>query len=161
VNPDHLLRFVIIPCLRVLGHHNARFDGDAVRALLLGTAMVESNLQHLQQIGGPAAGLWQVEPRTHDDCWANWLAFRPAEHALYRSLCALEPHSDEMRWNLLYACAMARLVYWRARERLPDLDAMALAGYHKRHYNTAQGATDPAKSVAHFARAIRVVQAAG
>jgi hypothetical protein len=161
VNPDHLLRFVIEPCLRLLAAHNPRLDGVVVRSLLLGTAMVESGLRHLQQTpAGPAVGLWQVEPRTHDDCWRNWLAFRPLEHALFRSLCVDEPSADEMRWNLRYGCAVARLVYWRARERLPEqLDAMALAGYHKRIFNTAAGATDVTKSVGDFARAIRVVQA--
>src|SRR5258708_26545125 len=27
--------------------------------------------------GGPAVGLFQMEPTTHDDCWTNFLNFRP------------------------------------------------------------------------------------
>lgn len=157
MNPDHLLRHVIVVTLQILAQHNPRLDGKVPRALLLGTAMVESDLKHLQQIGGPAMGLWQVEPATHDDIWTNWLAFRPDQHAVYGSLAAFDPSAEQMRYNLMYGCAMARLVYWRARERLPDLDAMSLAGYHKRHYNTHLGATDVEKSIKHFERALRFV----
>ena len=46
--------------------------------LVLGTAIVESGLTYLKQHGdGPALGLWQVEPATHDDLYTNFLNFRP------------------------------------------------------------------------------------
>ena len=159
MNPAHLLRYVIQETLLHLATFEPRFDGDVPRALLLGTAMVESNLTELQQGGnGPAMGLWQCEPATHDDCWVNYLAYRPSMHGAFRELAVFDPSPAQMRWNLVYACAMARLVYWRAREALPDLDAYALAGYHKRHYNTELGATDVDHSVEHFRKAIRYVQ---
>ena len=46
--------------------------------LVLGTAIVESGLTYLKQHGdGPALGLWQVEPATHDDLYTNFLNYRP------------------------------------------------------------------------------------
>ncbi|MFT9424981.1 MAG: hypothetical protein ABF570_07600, partial [Acetobacter syzygii] len=51
--------------------------GAAAVPLVTGTALVESGLVWLRQNGGgPALGLWQMEPATHDDCWRNFLAFR-------------------------------------------------------------------------------------
>ena len=46
--------------------------------LILGTAIVESGLTYLKQHGdGPALGLWQVEPATHEDLYTNFLNYRP------------------------------------------------------------------------------------
>ena len=42
--------------------------------LVLGTAIVESGLTYLKQRGeGPALGLWQIEPATHEDLYTNFL----------------------------------------------------------------------------------------
>lgn len=161
MRPADLLRYVIEVSLAQLARLEPRLDGTVPRALMLGTAMVESNLQYLQQVRGPAMGLWQVEPRTHADCWQNFLAFRPDMHAAFRELCVFDPSPEEMRWNLLYGCAMARLVYWRAPEALPDLDAYGLAGYHERHFNTERGAlgrTKELEAVGTFRLAMRYVQ---
>ena len=65
---------LVQPVLAGLG-----LGGSAAVHLLTGTALVESGLVWLGQTGGgPALGLWQMEPATHDDCWRNFLAFRPA-----------------------------------------------------------------------------------
>lgn len=160
MNPAHLLRYVIQETLLHLAAREPRLDSPAARALLLGTAMVESDLQHLQQIGGPAMGLFQVEPRTHDDCWSNYLAYRPAMHAAFRELAVYDPSPEQMRWNLVYACAMARLVYWRDPKPLPDMQPMALALAWKRIFNTAEGKGDAHKAVPIFAKAIRYVHPA-
>ena len=158
IKPDQFMRFVIREALGRLSAREPRMDGPVPQALLLGTALVESGLRALQQHKGPAMGLFQVEPRTHDDLWASWLAYRPDMHNAFRSLAVYDPTAEEMRWNLVYAAAMARLVYWRAKEPLPDLDAAGLAGYWKRHYNTAGGKGTIEKATPHFKSAIRYVQ---
>jgi hypothetical protein len=64
---------VIYPALNKMGMWS-----EAAGELVLGTAIVESNLTYLKQHGeGPALGLWQVEPATHEDLYANYLNFRP------------------------------------------------------------------------------------
>ncbi len=51
---------------------------EATGELVLGKAIVESNLTYLKQHGdGPALGLWQVESATHEDLYANHLNYRP------------------------------------------------------------------------------------
>lgn len=166
MNPAHFLRYVITETLAFLADYDNRFDSLPARALLLGTAMVESELKHLQQHGtGPAVGFFQMEPATHADIWITFLAYNAELHDLVAS-CATTwteddmPNVGEMRWNLRYAAVMARLKYWRARERMPDLQPMALAGYHKRIYNTALGKTEIEKSVPIFTRAVALVEAA-
>jgi hypothetical protein len=53
---------VIYPALNKMGMWS-----EAAGELVLGTAIVESNHTYLKQHGdGPALGLWQVEPATHD-----------------------------------------------------------------------------------------------
>lgn len=153
MNPAHLLRYVIQETLLHLD-----MDSPSARALLLGTAMVESNLEHLQQIGGPAMGLWQCEPATHDDIWANYLAYRPDMHSAVRELAVYDPTPEQMRWNLVYGCAIARLVYWRSPYPMPDLQPAALSRMWKTVYNTSLGKGDVHKAVPLFAKAIRYVQ---
>lgn len=146
------LEVVIRPALLALGLHSA-----AAEELLLGTAMVESQLVHREQLGGgPALGLFQMEPATHDDIWTHYLAYRPA---LARKVEALlsRPDADrhaELLVNDVYAAAMARIHYKRVAEALPAVgDTDAMAGYWKRYYNTPRGKGRAAKYVQTWERA--------
>ncbi|MFT9361310.1 hypothetical protein [Acetobacter okinawensis] len=133
--------------------------GSAALNLLTGTALVESGLVWLRQNGGgPALGLWQMEPATHDDCWQNFLDFRPMRAAPVRRLaggaCGVGS-ADLLVGNLAYACAMARVVYLRAPCGLPaPAESAGLSAYHKKYYNTALGAADSQRNAALFAQAI-------
>lgn len=103
--PEEFLSGAIRPALARL-----RLGGAAAERLLLGTALTESGLVHLRQSGGgPARGLYQIEPATHRDLWRHYLAFRPALAA--RLLCLAAPAGD----------------------------LHALARYWKAHFNTAAG----------------------
>ncbi len=63
---------IVRPTLEAVGAHNR-----AAEDLVLGTALQESNLRYLRQLNdGPARGVYQMEPATHDDIWENYLAFR-------------------------------------------------------------------------------------
>lgn len=158
MNPEHLLRYVIAEALARLARFEPRMDSPAARALMLGTAMVESDLKHLQQIAGPAVGLWQMEPSTHESLWTHYLAFRPSMHSAMRELVLCEPSAGEMRWNLLYACGMSRLRYWRSSDPLPGLDPRHMAAYWKKIYNTRLGAGTVDKAEPRFEQAIRYIQ---
>lgn len=113
--------------------------------LLLGTAAQESKLKYIHQIGaGPAVGLWQMEPFTHDDLWKTTLA--GSSNPLAIKVRELElpdwygKDAREMVGNLYYACAMARVFYRRIKAALPDADdALEMAQYWKKYYNTEHG----------------------
>jgi hypothetical protein len=59
-------------------------------------------------------------------------------------LAGERPRHDQLAWNLGYATAIARLVYYRRPEPLPHADDLAgLARYWKVHFNSHLGAGAP------------------
>ncbi len=139
VDPIELHDYVIVPALDQVG-----LNQPGASFLLLGTALVESDLTYLrQQSDGPALGLYQMEPDTHDDLWL-WLTEYTRDRELARAISRLvaqwPPGATQLVSNLTYATVMARCLYRRRPEPLPfpvgDLTAHAL--YWKKHYNTFQ-----------------------
>lgn len=138
---------IISPTLKYLEMYSPQAE-----QLVLGTLFQESRATYLMQLGkGPALGLLQMEPETHNDIWYNYLKFHPKLFKKMRHLLSLEaieelkvsgaPGSDELVYNLRYAVAMCRVHYWRKPESLPKPnDFVGLAHYWKKHYNTYLGA---------------------
>lgn len=150
------LRLMIVrPVLTRLGLYSL-----AAENLVTGTAMVESKLKYLTQLGrGPARGLWQMEGATHFDIHTNYLKFRPQLLKLVMLYAAPLnsdiPDPDIMAGNLYYACAMCRVDYLRAPEALPaPTDAAGMAALHKLRYNSAGGKTDITESIKDFQQAV-------
>jgi hypothetical protein len=147
ISVRQLLTEVIRPTLEYLD-----LGGEAAEQLLLGTAAQESNCHYLRQVGGgPALGLWQMEPATHNDIWHNWLRF---DDELFDAVKGLLPcrwlpggqdpvvldFAPELVGNLPYAAAMARCHYRRVPQPLPAVgDVRSMAQYWKRWYNTEEG----------------------
>lgn len=132
------LEQVIRPTLKTMGYWS-----EPAELLLLGTALAESDLRFRVQHGdGPARGLFQMEPKTHDDIWVNFLAYRkPLGQAIraFQSTPPLAP-ARELELNDAYACAMARAHYLRVKAPLPTSGKpQDLGQYWKDHYNTAAG----------------------
>ena len=110
--------------------------------LVMGTGAQESAFTYIEQIGGPALGLFQMEPATHDDIWQNSLKYRTplaaAMHDMFGPACG---NAEHLKWNMGYAAAMCRIHYLRAKGALPDPDDIkGMAAYWKQHYNTVLGA---------------------
>src|SRR3990172_909619 len=128
---------VIRPALMTIQLHS-----ESAENLLLGTALVESGLRYLRQLGGGAArGIYQMEPATHDDHWQIFLIRTPELRSRLESLMfsGLEP-LDQLACNLAYATAMTRVHYLRVQHPLPlASDLQGLAAYWKRWYNTPAG----------------------
>jgi len=108
--------------------------------LVTATALAESRLFYIHQLGGPALGVFQMEPATHDDVWNNYLRYRPeiADKIDAMGTGLRCPH--ELIWNLKYAAAMCRIHYLRVPKPLPQYNnAHSMAQYWKEHYNTHLG----------------------
>lgn len=131
---------VIQPTLKKLGVN----DPDA-EVLLLGTAIHESHLTMRDQMGkGPAKGLYQMEPATHDDIWDNYLKYHPKLAAKVKGLLNSNNKLAELRNNDSYATAMAYVHYDRARFRTGQAfpsgtNIQGMAQYWKKNYNTSRG----------------------
>lgn len=143
-----LLLLVIRPTLATL-----KLNGLAAEQLVLGTAIQESQLRWRRQLGGgPALGLWQCEPATHQDIWDNYLRYK---RSLALRIWSLAPDPEPLRWDVppralrlvmddAYACALCRIHYLRVPAPLPGADDLeAQAAYWKRWYNTPAGKGQP------------------
>lgn len=142
---------------RTLHTLGPKFETEAAVNLLLGTAIQESGLRHMRQIGGgPALGFYQIEPATYDDLMKTYLFRsawpRPALLAserwrrrrnyleVVKQFEAPTPLMHQLEDNIAYQTAIARFIYWRVSEPLPEADDLKeLASYWKRHYNTRLG----------------------
>ena len=137
INPKQLRQYVIRPALDMLD-----MVSPSAEALMMGTAAKESHLGHfLHQLnGGPALGIFQMEPATYHDIWDNFIRFRPTIQKNLAARWPMEPKPEEMITDLLLSAAMCRLHYRRVPEPLPAADDLpALASYWKRFYNTRKG----------------------
>lgn len=131
---------------------------DQALNLVTGTALVESRLTYLRQLpDGPALGLFQMEPATHEDIWNNFLRYRkPLCEKMSILTTAHAPKYVQLQTNLLYAAAMCRVHYFRRDEPLPAPDdAIGLAQYWKRWYNTSKGAGGIKTATPFFQQAIQ------
>ncbi len=154
IEPTQLRRAIVRPALEAIGLHS-----QPAEELLLGTIAQESGGgRYVAQLQGPALGICQMEPATHDDIWNNYLGYRDelAERLLNAVGAGNRPSAERLAWDLRYAVALARLHYYRASEALPAADdVQGQADYWKRHYNTAAGAGTPAEYVDSYRRLIQ------
>jgi hypothetical protein len=131
---------------------NIGLHSENVVQLLLATAAQESTFgTHLKQLGnGPALGIFECEPATHKDIWANYLWFKQplAEKILryvpdaFRGVDHYQPIPDAniLKWNLAYAICVARVQYRRSPMAIPELgDIEGMWRIYKEAYNTLRG----------------------
>jgi hypothetical protein len=123
---------------------------ESAEELIMGTIATESRLGHyIKQVGGPALGIMQMEPITHDFLATDYLPRKPA--ILAKILAASgAPRLDDslLMTNPAYAVAMGRVYYWTKPEALPfERDVNGLALYWKIHWNTPQGKGDVGKFI--------------
>lgn len=148
---------VVIPTLHRIG-----LQSRSAVNLLVGTALKESGLRFIKQLGkGPALGVYQVEPATLHDIYKNYLNF-PKQTQLrvwVNALAGFLPDQEvigkilerQLTVDLAYATAIARIKYLRKKPPLPAYDDFEkMAHYWKDHYNTHLGAGKPEE----FLRAI-------
>lgn len=142
---------IIAPALKEIGLYS-----DTALNLVTGTGLVESGYRVTTQLGGgPALGWFQMEPETYEDCWTNYLRYRPELARSVSALChAANPSASLLQSNPAYAAAMCRVKYLRVPSPLPPNNAQSLSLYHKRYYNTMQGKADATKNVPLFQAAI-------
>ncbi len=157
MNPHDLQRFVIAPTLRYLALTPDTHNPTPASSLLLATAWHESKLIHLKQSQGPALGIFQIEPKTHQDLWQNFLNYHPRLKQRVKGLLPAHYRGSfkdgALTSCLNYATAMARLIYFRVKAPLPDAHNIPKQStYWKTYYNTTLGCGTQEQFVAHTQR---------
>lgn len=143
IDATNLIDLVITPTLNRLGMASP----NSVQ-LVASTIAHESSMgTYLAQNSGPALGIAQMEPVTHDDIWTNYLRYNPVivDRIIDATWIVRNSHepppSEYLLFNLKYAVAMCRIAYYRHPEPLPNYgDMEGMANYWKKYYNTPQGA---------------------
>lgn len=138
MNKQQFTKYVIEPVLRSMG----LYSEEAVRLLLMIMAHESRKGYYIKQTVGPAVGVYQMEPATHDDIH-KFLTARNKRH-LVTSFLSVTPVGvggipQEMAGNMYYATAMARAFFLRFPESLPKGSDEELAKYAKRRWNTSAG----------------------
>lgn len=135
-------QYIVAPSLQAID-----LWSEAAEELVTGTAMVESTLNYVKQIGGgPAVGLCQMEQNTYADL-LNTLTCRYVDlymkirNALYMK--DLPESSEFLIGNLCASVIFCRLKYYFCADPLPPLhDFAAMSAFHKKIYNTYKGDAD-------------------
>jgi hypothetical protein len=138
INPKQL-RDLITRTLKEIPHGHSE---DAVELLMM-IAAHESRLgTYLRQVGGPALGIFQMEPATHDDVWENGDSCEDNGAVLgYNLECTIG--GDMLEYDLRYQIFMARQRLFMKPEQIPSVNRVAeMAMYCKRHWNTVHGDAD-------------------
>jgi hypothetical protein len=154
MKPQQFLEEIIDPTLEYMSKYNPLFKSRAARALLLGTALAESNLDYLRQVKGPAISVYQIEPATLKDLF-RWTKASPYYNMVTASMTENPNIEQELIYNLRFATIMARLYYFRKPGVIPaTLDG--IAQYWKTHYNTrlGKGTVEGFKKKAEFIKTI-------
>lgn len=135
----------------------------AAEQLVLGTCLHESDgLTYVDQLAagpGPAFGLAQMERATHDDLWKTFIPYQTGLRGKLLSIAGNYgtefPPVEELHGNNFYACAMCRVFYRRVPAALPaEGDALGMAYYWKRYYNTGRGKGTVKQALPKFQMAI-------
>ena len=145
IPPNQFLKYIIRPVLKHLSKANPRLGGTVSEQLMLGTAIVESNLEDLVQKGsGPARSMFQIELATFSDVYNRYLATNNRDLLdlvndwRFKGL-GIGP-LPQLCGNHYFACAVARARYWMVPEPLPLVDDInGMGQYWKTYYNTPSG----------------------
>lgn len=130
------------------------FYSPAAEELMVFTCATESlGGTYLQQVKGPALGIYQMEPTTYNDLWHNFII--PDNQLALRLFNNFDvnrmPSEARLIYDLRFATAMTRIYYRRIQEALPEADDVdGIWEYYKRYYNTPKGKAEKAESIQHY-----------
>ena len=135
INPTQLRDLIT----RTLKQIPSGYSSDAVKLLMM-IAAHESDLgKYIKQVNGPALGIFQIEPATHDDVWTNGDSCEVNASRLgYVWEC--DATSARLEYDLQYQILIARQKLFMISEPLPSGDdEIAMANYCKKYWNTDLG----------------------
>lgn len=137
-NHRHFREYIIRPALNDLILYS-----EAAEELLIATVAQETlGGCYVHQVRGPALGIFQMEPRSYDSLWSNFLSqdLMLTARVLNSNQYLQRPPAEHMVWNLKLATMMARIYYRQIPEALPAKDDIeGIWRQYKQYYNTPMG----------------------
>lgn len=114
-----------------------RHSDEATLAIMQIIAHESNGGKHWEQMGGgPALGVIQMEPTTHDSVWDN----SDSIHLLSQKMCV--PRGlDKLRTSAMYNIFMARCYLLMDPDPLPK-DPTSMSYYLKKYWNSEGGAAN-------------------
>jgi len=113
-----------------------------VETILIMIAAHESKMgRYLRQIGGgPARGVFQIEPATMEDIYHSFINPRPKLARQIAEITGCDgPDLNHLAYNPMYGAILARLKLYQSPGEIPT-DTPLMAEYAKRYYNSPDGA---------------------
>ncbi len=134
------------------------YSKDAEELLVFTCAAESLGGTLLAQVGGPALGIYQMEPNTYTDIWTNYIRARN-QLATLMALhfgCNRIPDVERLVYDLHFATAMTRIHYLRCSGKIPKADDVeGLWEYYKQHYNTPKGKAKQDESIKKYQQFIK------
>lgn len=125
--------------------------------LLMGTCAQESHLgKYRRQLGGgPALGIFQMEPATFRDIRDNYLAYHEDLRNKIMEISGVSAlEAEDLVENDRLAVCMTRAHYSRVRDAIPaSLEGQAQ--YWKQHYNTPLGKGTVEEYIANYKNLVK------
>ena len=140
LNYNQFDALIVTPALAGL-----QLDTEGFHILINGTVAHESKGgTYIKQLQGPALGICQMEPATHDSIWQAYLPNQSIISHRLMTLCsfARAPKSSQMINDMLYAVSMCAILYkWRIDSHRQDYPKTLeeAAEMWKAYYNTING----------------------
>lgn len=135
---EQLRTYIIAPALASL----QLYSKDAEELLVFTCAVESDGGTYVQQKNGPAVGIYQCEPNTHNDIWRNYILRRNqlvTQLAMNFNVNGV-PDARRLVTDLAYATAICRIHYLRISDKIPSCtDVDAIWAYYKKFYNTEKG----------------------
>jgi hypothetical protein len=118
---------------RVLTEIPGGYSPEAVELLIMIAAHESKSGTYLRQRSGPALGVFQIEPETHDDVWEN--GDTCPKNA---QIMGIEWSECRLEYDLRYQIFIARQKLFMVSEQIPE-EPIDMASYAKKYWNTNRG----------------------
>jgi len=155
--PEALRQIIRISLLLITYTKYPLWTAEAEEMLLM-IAAHESGLgRNLSQIGGPALGIYQMEPDTLVDNYKNYLFKRRIFLKQVQDITGtVNIDEKHLQYNPIYSTIHARIKLYRSPGKLPEANNIVdMAAYCKKYYNSLKGKATPKKYIDAYNRLIK------
>lgn len=159
IQADNFIRVVRETLRQFEAQGGAAYSEQAVKLLVMIASHESDRGTYLWQVGGPALGPYQEEPKTCKDVYENFIR---KDKALDFAVSKFLPNRKGLPdgdltylliTDLRFSTIMARCFFMRFKQPIPDTE-IELAQYAKKYWNTELGKASVADYVHAYRRTV-------